>query len=876
MDLTTTLANATGADATARAAALQSLQMWEESYYPDFLAALAVDLGTEGKDPNGRRLAGLHLKNMVYSDSRAARSAKEQRWSELAPEVKNGVRAHMWAALVSAEKEARRSAAQAIAAYAAVDLLQSAPEGESLAQHVVSAVTDAATAGPVRETALECVGYLCERLKGETDAVPRALTDAALTAIVFALGASQPASTRHAAIKALLNTLEFAHGNFDTPAERESIMGVLTAEAVSEDAEMRAVALECLVQVADLYYAHVGDYLASLATITTNALRGADERSALQAAEFWITLCKAEADFAEDYRTDDGLFDEAAARAEGYKGYMRPCAASLVPFLLEALTKQDEADEEGEGWSLAMAGGQCLEELALAIGNDIVPLVMPMCVQYITAPEWRTKDAALSAFSCALEGPDVTVLQPYVTSAVPVLVASLSDAHVMVRTTAAWCVGKIFELHSHSIAPTDIDNLVGALNARLDDRPMVAEKACVCFARMAQQCAPFESHSTNLLSGYIPTIVPRLFEAAARDDSDECNLAVAAYDAASMMVSNAALDMQEWIMSTLSETCARVSRTLEEGADLAALDAETRDNLLDKQAQLCALVHVVVRKAEDARLLPAAPYVLDLLLRVLKVPNSAAHSDVINGVAFIADKLKEHFLPYARVFVPLLHAYLTPTADPIMSAVAVINLGAIFRNLGKLSIEFSDTSVDLLLALLRSQDVDNSVKPKVISAFADLALELSGAVERYVPAVAQALTEAAAAAKDIPADYRDDEDIVAYMNELRVSIMEAFSGMMQGLSDDGKQAQLAPYLQALVVFLDGVAAEADDLDADLLHPLLGILQDVLTLYGPEAAQVMAVPNLARAVQDALTDEDEDLRNDALKVQRAYRRLTETA
>lgn len=63
-------------------------------------------------------VTGLHMKNMVFSDNKHLREEKEKRWQQLDGTVKNNIRAMLWQALMSPVQDARKSAAQAVAAYA--------------------------------------------------------------------------------------------------------------------------------------------------------------------------------------------------------------------------------------------------------------------------------------------------------------------------------------------------------------------------------------------------------------------------------------------------------------------------------------------------------------------------------------------------------------------------------------------------------------------------------------------------------------------------------------------------------------------------------------------------------------------------------------
>lgn len=58
--------------------------------------------------------------------------------------------------------------------------------------------------------------------------------------------------------------------------------------------------------------------------------------------------------------------------------FARQACPSLVPVLLDQLTKQEEDQELDDcAWTAAMAAGACLSLLAECAGSDVVPLIMP-------------------------------------------------------------------------------------------------------------------------------------------------------------------------------------------------------------------------------------------------------------------------------------------------------------------------------------------------------------------------------------------------------------------------------------------------------------------------------------------------------------------
>ena len=78
-----------------------------------------------------------------------------------------------------------------------------------------------------------------------------------------------------------------------------------------------------------------------------------------------------------------------------------------------------------------------------------------------------------------LEGPEPDNLKPLVEKAMPTLIELLKDQSVVVRDTAAWCVGRVCELLSDAVLnEIYLKPLLGSLVEGLGMEPRVAANVC--------------------------------------------------------------------------------------------------------------------------------------------------------------------------------------------------------------------------------------------------------------------------------------------------------------------------------------------------------------------------------------------------------------
>lgn len=333
-----------------------------------------------------------------------------------------------------------------------------------------------------------------------------------LTAVVQGMRKEEANSeVRRAATIALNNALESVRANFENEAERNYIMQTVCEACVAEAPAVRIAAYECVVKVASLYYSSLAPYMQALFQLTFGEIKGGTDAVALQAVEFWSTVCDEEIalhEEAEDAR-DSGESPDLTSH-----DFVKGAMPYLVPLLLQTLTKQEE-DSEEDAWNPAMAAGTCLALVAQAVGDDVVSHVMEFVKQHIQSPgaararggtaaqrhsrarrarecglpaacarspparpstlppqprprapprplrpsssrlacaDWRFREASTLAFGSVLEGPSKATLAPLVEQAIPIMVQLMADSTVHVRDTAAWTLGRICDLHASTLA----------------------------------------------------------------------------------------------------------------------------------------------------------------------------------------------------------------------------------------------------------------------------------------------------------------------------------------------------------------------------------------------------------------------------------------
>ena len=601
--------------------------------------ALAVELATEGKDLTVRQLAGIHFKNLLVAKEESLQLQKHQQWQKIDAAQRSQIKATIIQTLVSTETIARHTAAQASAEIAAIELPYD--EWKEFLPTLMQNVASADQPDPIKISCLECLGFTCERLSSleNVPEIAPTTTDGMLTTIVDGMRKERPDPIRLAATTALRNSLNFTRKNMDTLEERNQIMQNICEATQSSSLEVRAAAYECIAQIAFLYYDKLKEYMEVLFNISLQTIEKDEENVAIQAIEFWSTLCEEEMELIaeEDYCREKGIsITKECVR------YVLAALNRLVPLLTQTLTKQDEHADETE-WNLSMAAATCLQLVAQTVEDPIVDAVAPFVQQHIQNENWRFREAATMAFSSILDGPSGEKIGPYVNQSIPLLLGALSDPHIMVKDTTAWTIGRICELHVRAIPQETFPLLVNGLSGKLlTESANVSSQACFALHNLAAAFADDDAAATsgtNALSTYMPNLLDLLIKVIDRDDADESNLRVAAFEALSVLIQNSAPDCLHLLKTMLPVIVNRLQASF----NIPALTNEDKERKEGVQGLLCCLLQVIILKLQKEDVVPHADSIMTNLLQVLQLKNATCHEEAFSAISAVCDSLESDF-----------------------------------------------------------------------------------------------------------------------------------------------------------------------------------------------------------------------------------------
>ena len=176
--------------------------------------------------------------------------------------------------------------------------------------------------------------------------------------------------------------------------------------------------------------------------------------------------------------------------------------------------------------------------------------------------------------------------------------------------------------------------------------------------------------------------------------------------------------------------------------------------------------------------------------------------------------------------------------------VAIGLVGDIARALERKVQPYCNEIMGALIDALRDDTVHRSVKPTVFSTFGEIAMAIEAAYEPYIQYSLMLLLQASSTRAP-----SDDEDMIEYINMLRESILEAYTGIIQGLKAGSRIDLFLPYAQSVLQFLQ-VIADDPNRDDFVLSKAVGLVGDLGSAVGPHVKDQLNQSYVVQLLQEA--------------------------
>eukprot|EP01134_Creolimax_fragrantissima_P003633 CFRG3633T1 len=812
---------------TDRIQATQYLEQAAEANLAGLLQALVEVIQCEEHSEGCRQAACINFKNNLTGKDEQKRQLNQQRWLHLDPNVRGAIKRSILASLYTPNTHVGAQAAQAVSAVAQAELPQQ--QWPELIPKLLENCTSVQSPTSVKQNTLEAIGFICEEIDPHVLSV---FSNDILTAIVNGMRKEETSGdVRLAATKAMSNSVDFVKKNMSNDAERNFIMQVVCeATQAMDNVHLRVKAMECLVKIVQMYYEFMEVYMReALFQLTLQAMEDEEDEVALQAIEFWSTVCDEEMDLEMDAAdARDRLQDPDRV----CKYYAKGALTYLVGILCKLLCKQDESDDDADSWNVATAAGVCLSLLSSCCKSLIVSPMRPFILGNITSATWNQREAAVLALGCILEGPDENHLEEIVSSCMPVLTQLMQDPKVQVRDTCGWTIGRVFEYLPHVVLSqnSNMNPLIQALGTALSDVPRVSINVCWSIKALADAAydtasehSDSEEVDTYTLSPCFDGLIQELLMTTERPDASNNQLRVAAYECLNAVIQTAPTDCYPFIINTTITILARLEHALQPKAELSG----AAEKLVHSETQglLCSALCALILKLREEDLEKISDQIMQILLVMLQTSDvNGVQEDALTAISSLVAQLDRDFEKYMPHFKPYLLAGIV-SSDAGVGSLSVGMTGDVTRALGQNAVAYSDELMQQLMQAWAMPALPRAVRADILSAFGDIATSVGVVFEKYLAPVLQVLVEASNV--PAPSDGSNYEEI-EFLNSLREGTLEAYAGIIVGMREKPETIiQSVPHINN---FMEICVRDSNHSDG-MIKVAVGIIGDLTDLFG---------------------------------------------
>ncbi|RKP21860.1 ARM repeat-containing protein, partial [Rozella allomycis CSF55] len=617
-----------------REEATRALENASRENFSMYLMMLSQQLTNETSESIVRSAAGIALKNTMKAKEVERREEMINKWINLDASVKSQIKMGALMALGAKESMVGTTAAQVVEAIANIELPRN--EWSELVPTLVNYMSSPESDVNRKKATMEAIGFICEQF--DSDAI-KVYSNNLMTAIFQGARVEEPSSViRKASLNALYNSLEFAEENFNHQGERDYIMKVVFEAAQSNDGEICVSAFECLVKIMQLYYEHMSGYMqAGLYKASINAMKSNNVSLALQAIEFWTTVCEVEIDLSE--------------RSFEIENFARIGSREIVPVLLILLTQQEEDADEDE-WNVAMSAATCLGFLAHCVGKDLLEdnTILNFIQTYITSPDWHQKEAAVMALGTMAEGNiESPLFTDFLRNALPVLLDLMNDPSADVRDSVAWTVGEIMKNYVAFFDTAKVQSVIKCLIDHLNDKRRIATNCAFAIANLCSEYSETaETDQTNDLSPFFNPFVQIFLNLVQKQEQNDSNFKLSLHYALSCFVSASANDCSEGLVSLTNLMLEHLNFTLQHQ------NVSVDDSLSEVQSNILSVIDALVKRL-GKKMVPVADQLMTLLLNILSCSkNTTVADDILNVIKEICGVVEGSFNRYMVALNPIL------------------------------------------------------------------------------------------------------------------------------------------------------------------------------------------------------------------------------
>lgn len=851
------------------AAAENELKRLEEQNINAFLYALADELRNEKKHPTARNVAGNLLKSSLSHSNPVQQQLRANRWGSFTPEFRDQIKTLSYEGMCSVVAEVAHSAARVIAAIAVIELPFHYWDG-LLPKLLENMKTNNLL---LKETTLRCLGYICQDLP---PSIVMDYTNPILTTVMNGMRLQENEEIVLAATTALYNCLQACSSNFANVEERKILMEMIRTTCQCGVTRIRIKSMECLVEVATVYYKYLKPFMEWIFQVTTTciAAEAKDEDAQKMAIEFWTSVAEHEiavAEEREDARQEEADRADVTRKSreqieqELSERYVDlhitvDAAPIIAPYLWQVLLKKDDSFIPDE-WGVVMAACYLLSCFAKVLGDKAIDLLMPFVSENFISPTKMLRDAAVTLFGLILDGPSTAKIEPLVKACyVSILKYMNTDPEWVVRDSASFTMMKMCECDSlHDLIKNQdgvMKTMIEGIYLGLASEHTYVSKNCCTMLESVCNMVKKKDQSTNALSPYFDLLYDRLLSLSVRKDADENDLRTTSIGTLTTLIECSADQHQQSLLASLDKIVLQMkaindaaTAPSQPGAPPIVLSHDQKRETDQRLAEYLSIIGVTATRV-GVSTSSKAQGIFYMLYPMINTLEFSVHEEILQCLQKMAAGIGRLFYNYFNPFEKYVVVALKNFDQPQLIVAALQLLSDVVQGAEKYFAPSLQTFAPTILQMLQSPNFPMKCRGEALTTLNDFAL-LTG--DNFIPYLNDYMTvcHLIMSVKLDPQWSKEERDNVISM---RNTMIEGLDCVLSGLYHDHKHNEFNKYFEMTLAFLVNVIGEINSTeqqkeqgkqnpnfnpsqitptlnDSHTPHKLVDLLVDIATFFG---------------------------------------------
>ena len=765
-------------------------------------------LTNEIEDQKVRQFCATFIKNILSKEEYI------NKWESLDQNSRETLKTKILSCLASNSHEIRCATSLVIASICRIEV----PKGNWNQIFEILSSTAQHTNDNYKKSSIITIGYIAQDLK-RTD-----LNQDQINKLLFALTRNLDVNNNievfKCAITSFLNFLPFAKQNFQKIDEREilvrKIIELLSYNNLRDD--LIEGLLKCLVEMASLYHSALNDKMSIITNITCKYMKSPNKEIAIQAIEFWNTLCKEELN--ENVLYVSNLYQDDL--------YL------VIQYLL--LNRNEAIEQQYSDEWLPIKSIQCLISLMSQCKNEIfIEKMLDFIGKYFHDINDMNRDSAYLAFGAILEYSGLSD-EIVIVSISQILKELSNEKKKKVAETMTWCFHQICEFHSfcfddQQLFDSTITIIYPLLQSFLPNKTILIQ--LLKSLELMIQFVSYKSYLTKHAAQLIQILMKLAYTPGSYDPNN--NVAMICFYVINSLIDNAEDDIKDVVFQLLFD----IFKLFQDSFSLQNFTSKEEQETY--QGYLCTVISssAVKYKMNDTQIFS----VYDVIKKIFHARQSVFEEGIM-AISSLSTNT-ETFPLIMKDFISFLVVGLKSIDSPSICKQSINSTDEIIQHIDAKVIPFLPTLMPLIFNILNDINCDRFLKLYCFLVLSDLFCLQSGEAYSYFNEVMHVTKNAMTAAISKPSP-DDDSDVVEYFLKLREQLIELLICLSHFLQEYGKENELKEFTPNIIQFINLVCSEEYSPNKEIIDSAVGLICDLVQIF-PD----IVTSTLNRAVMSAM-------------------------